>query len=46
MQSNDYKIDYNDASSGVNTINKTSEEISNIVNKTDRNMQSTFGTKE
>ncbi len=45
MSNNDYKIDYNDASSGINTLNKTSEGINEIVDKTDRNMNSTFDTE-
>ncbi len=40
MPNNDYKIDYNDAASGVNTINKNSEGINEIVRNTDQNMKS------
>ena len=39
---NDYKIDYEDSASGVQTINKTSEGINDIIQNTDKNMNSTF----
>ena len=45
MPNNDYKINYDDAAGGVNTINKTSEGINEIVEKTDKNMQSTLDSE-
>ncbi|MBR4694181.1 MAG: hypothetical protein IKP07_05155 [Bacilli bacterium] len=38
----DYKIDYNDSADGVNTINKTSQGINDIIEQTNKNMNDTF----